>query len=169
MQTRALTHSRLIKHNIERLDSVLPSINQANSHEIRLYRMEPNNADQKSATSKPFSIQAANWKSSALITKIKRPSVIIVTGKVSSTSSGRINALIKPSTTAATKVVPKPRIWMDEMIYGKTNRASALINQIINIRIIDFSDDRFVRSGNRLTAPNSAAHRARPCSRSWRW
>src|SRR5260364_158449 len=120
MQTRALTHSRLIKHNIERLDSVLPSINQANSHEIRLYRMEPNNADQKSATSKPFSIQAANWKSSALI---------------------------KPSTTAATKAVPKPRIWMDEMIYGKTNRASALINQIINIRIIDFSDDRFVRSG----------------------
>src|SRR5260364_253424 len=78
MQTRALTHSRLIKHNIKRLDSVLPSINQANSHEIRLYRMEPNNADQKSATSKPFSIQAANWKSSALITKIKRPSVIIV-------------------------------------------------------------------------------------------
>src|SRR5260363_327792 len=113
MQTRALTHSRLIKHNIERLDSVLPSINQANSHEIRLYRMEPNNADQKSATSKPFSIQAANWKSS----------VLIVTGKVSSTSSGRINALIKPSTTAATKAVPKPRIWMDEMIYGKTNRA----------------------------------------------
>src|SRR5260363_240480 len=106
--------------------------------------MEPNNADQKSATSKPFSIQAANWKSSALITKIKRPSVIIVTGKVSSTSSGRINALIKPTTTAATKAVTKQRIRKDEMKYTKTNTASAIINQLINIRIIDFSDARFV-------------------------
>ena len=39
------------------------------------------------------------------MTKMKRPSVSSVTGSVSSTSSGRISVLMRPSTSAAISAV----------------------------------------------------------------
>ena len=63
-----------------------------------LYRIEPKNADQKPDTSKPFSSDAHSQKHSALTTRMKSPSVRIVTGNVSRISTGRNTVLMSPST-----------------------------------------------------------------------
>jgi hypothetical protein len=50
-----------------------------------------------------------------LITKMNRPSVSTVTGRVRSTRSGRIRAFTRPSTSAATRAAPALAMVTDGM------------------------------------------------------
>jgi len=73
----------------------------------------PQNADQKPATWKPSTNDATAQKRSALITRMKRPRVRIVTGRVSRTRTGRMIALTSPSTSATTSAVTKSFTWIE--------------------------------------------------------
>src|SRR6185503_21249532 len=66
-----------------------PRTSAESTHDTRLNRMAPNTPDQKPATAKPSSHEPTIQNSRPLSTKMKRPSVRMVTGRVSSTSSGR--------------------------------------------------------------------------------
>ena len=79
------------------------------SQEIKLKTMAPNTPAQKPATAKPWMNEPTNQNSSPFSTKMNSPSVRMVTGSVSSTSTGRITALIRPSTSAATSAAAEAR------------------------------------------------------------
>ncbi|MCY1251769.1 hypothetical protein D9M72_655880 [compost metagenome] len=91
--------------------------------------MEPSRAAQKPPTVKPDSRLPTNRNSSALMTKINSPSVSSVTGSVRITRIGRISVLTRPSTSAASIAEPKLLMWIDGMMYGSTNSATALMTQ----------------------------------------
>lgn len=63
------------------------------------------NAHKKPLTVKPGTIFAVNKINKALITKVKRPRVIIFIGKVRITRIGLRTALAIPKTSAAAKAV----------------------------------------------------------------
>ena len=67
---------------------------------------------------------------------MNRPSVSTVTGSVSSSSTGRISVLMRPSTSAATSAVPKELTWMEVKMYGSANSAAALTSQTSSRRIM---------------------------------
>ena len=69
--------------------------------------MAPQNADQKPPTRKPSTNEATNQNSSPLITRVNKPSVRMVMGRVMSTSSGRIRVLTRPSTSAVSSAMVK--------------------------------------------------------------
>ena len=91
----------------------------------RLYSSEPIKAAPKPATFRPSSSEAAHQNISALMTKRNSPSVSSVTGRVSSTSSGRTKVLSKPSTKAAHKAVPKLATDTPEYRLATSNKAAA--------------------------------------------
>ncbi len=62
---------------------------------------EPKTADQKPATVMPASIQATRESIAALMTSRNRPSVRMVSGRVSRITIGRTMALTMPSSSAA--------------------------------------------------------------------
>ena len=67
-----------------------------------------NNAHQKFATRKPGTIAAASIISKALITKVNKPRVTALIGKVKSNSIGLINAFSRPITKATSRALTKP-------------------------------------------------------------
>ena len=77
----------------------------------------------------PFRNDATAQNSKALITRMNRPSVMMVTGSVSSTRMGLIRVLTMASTMAATIAVPKLLTCTELIRNGRANSAAALINK----------------------------------------
>lgn len=69
-------------------------------------------AHQKLVTVNPGTIIPANNIRSALITKIKRPNVTIVNGRVRSNRIGFMNVFKTPKTIARIMIVPRLAIWI---------------------------------------------------------
>ena len=69
------------------------------------------------------------------MTKMKRPSVRIVTGSVRITSIGRMIVLTKPSTTATSSAVMNESTWIVLKRYGSAISATALMTQVRSSRI----------------------------------
>lgn len=63
----------------------------------------PQNAGQKPSTKNPFTTVEANQNINAFITSVNNPKVKIFIGNVNKSNKGRIKALTKPKTKAATK------------------------------------------------------------------
>ena len=91
----------------------------------------PNTADQNPLTWKPSTNEPTHQNSSPLITKMNRPSVRIVAGSVSRMRIGRISALMRPSTSAATIALVKLATWIPENTYGSASSATALIAALV--------------------------------------
>lgn len=72
-----------------------------------LVRSDPKRAAQKLSTTNPSTNEATKRKSDALIIKMKIPKARIVTGSVSTISTGRTSTLRTPSTSAAIHAVRK--------------------------------------------------------------
>src|SRR5204863_2317002 len=102
---------------------------------MMLYRIAPKTADQKPATWKPSMNEPTNQNKRPLMTKMNSPSVSKVAGKVSSTSTGRMNVLIRPSTSAAISAETIESTLIDDIRYGSANSAAALISQTRSSRI----------------------------------
>jgi hypothetical protein len=77
---------------------------QFNSHNIN----DPMKAAQNPSTVKPLTMVLDNRKIPALMTRVNKPSVRIVTGKVRIINNGRRTALNKPSTSANISAVQNP-------------------------------------------------------------
>lgn len=88
-------------------------------------------AQRKPSTLKPGTSLSANIIKSAFITKVKRPRVMIVTGKVSKTKIGFKNALNIPITRAAIKAEVKLSTLTPGSIYAAAKTAKALNIQLI--------------------------------------
>src|SRR5690606_39642294 len=74
---------------------------------MMLYRIAPATAHQNPLTWKPRSTEPANQNNRALRMIRNRPSVTMVMGSVSRTSTGLTSMFSKPSTSAATRAEPK--------------------------------------------------------------
>lgn len=91
--------------------------------------MENKSAHQNDATAKPGTTAAASMMSNALMTNKKRPNVMKVNGNVNSTTSGRMNALIAPRTTASTSAAIQPVTVTPGNRYAAIMIATADTNQ----------------------------------------
>lgn len=68
----------------------------------------PQKAGQNPVTEKPFTTEATNQNNKALITKVNKPRVKILTGKVKITNTGLIKAFTNPNTKAVIKAAYQP-------------------------------------------------------------
>src|SRR5581483_10952619 len=103
---------------------------------MMLYTIAPNTPAQKPSTRKPCTHDPTSQKRRPLITRMKRPSVRIVTGSVSSTSTGRMRVLTRPRINAATSADTKSATCTKGSTYGRKKSAAALISQTITKRIV---------------------------------
>ena len=88
-------------------------------------------AVQKPEMLNPPTTLATSWSSSALITRINKPSVSSVSGRVRKTSSGRRTALAKPSSRAATISAEVPEKRMPLKTRLAPHRERAVIVQLM--------------------------------------
>ena len=95
-----------------------------------------NSAHQKPSTSKPGTRRAVSKTSAALITNVKRPSVMILIGSVRIIRIGFKNTFISPKTRAASKAVLSPTTVMPGRIYADTIIAKVVINQRTKMFIV---------------------------------
>lgn len=95
-------------------------------------------AHPKPETSKPGTNLPTNNTIKALITKVKRPSVKILIGKVKIIKIGLITAFTNPKTTAANKAAPKPVNFTPGIKKAAIVTATVLISQLIIIFIYFF-------------------------------
>lgn len=77
---------------------------------IKARMMLKKKAVQKPAISKPGTNQEASITISALMTRVKRPKVRILIGRVRNKTIGLMMMLTKASTTATTKAAKNPEI-----------------------------------------------------------
>jgi len=80
----------------------------------------------------PLTTDATTYNISPFNTKVNKPRVIIVNGKVSIRSIGLTKALATPSTKAATKAASKPCKVTPSMKFAIKSNPRALIIHIIN-------------------------------------
>ena len=92
-----------------------------------LTMMEAKRADQKEATCTPGTTAPANMNISALITRMKKPSVTMVNGKVRRSNTGRTTALSTPRIAAASKALPKLSSLTPEITDGTITIARVVI------------------------------------------
>src|SRR4029079_4774422 len=111
-------------------------------------------ADKKPATWKPSTNEPTNQNRRPLITKMNSPSVSKVAGKVSKTSTGRMNVLISPSTSAAISAETIESTLIDDMREGSDNIDAALISQTSRSRM--FPTPREPNDRTRCPARRSA-------------
>ncbi len=78
----------------------------------------------------PGTIAAASHKTSALITKVKSPSVKKFKGRVNKSRIGLITAFKSPNTTAAKRAVGKLSILNPGTIFAAIRRESAEKSQV---------------------------------------
>ena|SRR3989338_6154398 len=90
-------------------------------------------AQRKPETAKPGTMASASIMSKAFITKIKRPRVSTVIGRVRIMSKGFTSALISPSTSANTRATKKLDTVTPGNIYATASITSADTSQLINI------------------------------------
>ena len=90
------------------------------------------NAHQKFLTVKPDTKRAVNKISDALMTKVNRPRVKILIGRVKSRMIGRIIRLISPKTKAATRAAEKLTTLMPGVIDERPKITKEIINHLIS-------------------------------------
>lgn len=93
----------------------------------------PKTAARKPWTSKPFTTPPKIQRRKPLITKVKRPRVKRLNGKVRRSKIGLIVILINPQRSANTSAVTIPFTSIPGTIYGRAKKASALTNQLRRI------------------------------------
>ena len=103
-------------------DLTSPLVIQLATHKTKA----PQKAGQKPSMSKPLINEAINQISKALITKVNKPKVKILIGKVNNTTIGRMMALTMPKTRATNNAVKKPETSKPGIRYATTNKAAAL-------------------------------------------
>src|SRR5690242_10724370 len=111
--------------------------------------MAPSTPGQKPITTKPCTKLPTHQKRSPLITKMKRPSVRRVAGRVSSTRIGRRMVFTRPSTSAASSAAPKLETMIVGMRYATAISETVLISQTASSRI----------AARRLSGPQFAVGR----------
>ena len=95
---------------------------------VILTTSEPNIADQNPATMKLSSIEATRPNMAAFNTNRKRPSVMIVIGRVSKNAMGRTKPLTRQSRTAARITLPVPSMVTPGIIAEARSRPSSVIS-----------------------------------------
>jgi hypothetical protein len=93
-------------------------------------------AHQKLATVKPGTIALVRRTSTALITIVNSPRVIMLIGRVKKIISGLTNELISPSTKAATTAAINPSTSIPGSKYAKIRIINAVISHLNNISFI---------------------------------
>ena len=88
-----------------------------------------NKAHKKLSTSNPGTIALASMTIRAFITKVNKPSVKILSGKVSAKTIGRIKALIRPKISAVTRAAKNPLTITPESKYAVIIMASPETSQ----------------------------------------
>jgi hypothetical protein len=86
----------------------------------------------------------AIFSSSALITKVKRPKVMILIGSVNMNRIGRNKAFKIPRTAAAQKALKNPLTLMPSIRYEAAVMATVSMNHLIKIPIITCSSKFFI-------------------------
>lgn len=85
----------------------------------------PRNADEKSATSKPWTKLAIPQKRSAFTTKEKSPNVSTVMGKKSTRSTGRMTAFANPQKNATISAMVNAEMDIPGRICGRARKTRA--------------------------------------------
>jgi len=93
-------------------------------------------AHQNPSTLKPGTIELASKIRSAFMTKVNKPKVRMVRGRVRRIRRGFISKLIMPKTTAVTSAAVKFATWTPGKRYAATRITMALTSQLIIIFII---------------------------------
>ncbi len=93
-------------------------------------------AQRKPSTLKPGTMLLVRRIRSALMTKVKSPSVTILIGSVRRSSTGLIIALMIPKTTAVTKAARKLLTCTPGSKYAETMITTALKTQLIKMFIL---------------------------------
>jgi hypothetical protein len=88
--------------------------------------MAKTSAQSQPSTLNPGTIHEVNMTQKAMMTKLNKPNVRIVIGKVRISKRGLMKALMIPRTTATISAVPKPAIWTPGRIFAATNTATLL-------------------------------------------
>jgi len=107
-------------------------IKENNTVETRERRMEPIKALQNPSTTKPGVIRPANSNNPALMINVNNPSVKILMGRVKSTKTGLMRALISPMIRAATSAVVKSLTAMPVTILETIYKDKAFTNHRIS-------------------------------------
>ena len=124
------------------------------AHDTRLMMIEPRTAEPKPATCMPGTSAATSSSMSALITSRKSPSVSRVSGRVSSTNTGRTTAFTTPSRSAARNSARVPSIEMPSRSCSATHRPNAPITRRIRKPLMPPS---YARSNTRTCADSRAS------------
>lgn len=98
--------------------------------------MPPQKAELKLFISNPFTIEAVSHNIKAFITRVNKPRVKILIGKVRSRIRGRIKAFIKPNTKTVIKSAQPDAIVMPGTILETSRSANAFKSQRNKIGIL---------------------------------